>query len=590
MREKWILENKKGDFRAVAAACGVDPLVGKLLVNRGIASPQDAHWYLYGTVADLNDPHLLKDADRAAELILAARERGEKIAVASDYDDDGIFSAYALRLAMDRLGVPCRVFTPDRVQEGYGLNERIVREAGEAGCGLLLTCDNGIAALDAVDAAKAAGMTVVVTDHHEVPYAVLKDGTRQQIRVRADAVVDPKQQDCPYPFDGLCGAGVAFQLIRILYSRAGVPEEEAWDLLPYIAIATVADVMDLTEDNRIIVREGLRRLAKTEHPGLRALLEMQNLAGRELSAYHIGFVIGPCFNAAGRLAGVQDAFAVLDAPSQAEGAERAARLIRINEERKKQTEDGLAKAREIVEKEGLLKDPVLMLILEDCHESLAGLIAGKLREEYHHPSFVFTRTAEGLKGSGRSVEAYPMYDRLTEQKDLLLRFGGHAMAAGLSLLPENYETFRKRMNEACGLTAEDLRPVVRIDSPLPLGYLSETLLSQMELLEPCGKGNRSPLFAGQHFTLERLRRVGRDGSTARLTVRDPDGTAAEAVLFFGAEALCAFLAEEYGAEAVTDAMAGRGWADVALTFVPRINEFMGRRSIELQVKNYCRIR
>ncbi|MBQ5951019.1 MAG: single-stranded-DNA-specific exonuclease RecJ [Lachnospiraceae bacterium] len=580
---------KKGDFRAIAAAEGVDPLIGRLMVNRGVTTPEEARVYLRGTAADLNDPHLLKDADTAADLILAALDAGEKIAVASDYDDDGIFSGYVLREAIRSLGGEAEIFTPDRVQEGYGLNERIVREAVGRGCSLLLTCDNGIAAGAAVDLAREIGMTVVVTDHHEVPFVIREGGTREEIRVNAHAVVDPKQADCPYPFDGLCGAGVALQLIRILCEKRGLPDSVWENLLPFVAIATVADVMDLTSDNRILVREGLARLEKTDHRGMRALLSLRGLDDMKLTAYHVGFVIGPCFNAAGRIESVREAFDLLDAPDAASAVDAAARLIEINEERKRMTLEGAEQAAGIIAARGDVTEPVVSLILEDVHESLVGLIAGRLRERLDRPVFVFARTAEGLKGSGRSVEAYHMFDHLTQVKDLLQRFGGHAMAAGLSLAEENYPEFVRRINETCGLTEEDLRPVVRIDAAMPADYVTEELVDQMQLLEPCGKGNRSPLFAERHFTLRGVRRVGRELSTAKLSLQCPGGAAVTGVLFSRAEAFCAFLREEYGEAAADAALEGRGDIDVALTYVPQKNEFRGRTSVELVIRNYCRI-
>ena len=590
MAEKWILENKKGDFRAIGERFGVDPLIGKLLVNRGITTEEEAEIYLYGNLSHLRDPYLLKDAEKAAKMLGEAVERGEKIIIASDFDDDGIFSAYILERAISRIGGDCRIDTPDRISEGYGLNERIVRGAKEDGRKLLITCDNGIAAGEAVALAKDLGLSVIVTDHHEVPYEIDERGEKRYLLPSADAVVNPKQTDCPYPFKGLCGTGVAFKVIQILYELWGVPAEELYDLLEYVAVATVADVMDLVDENRILVREGLKRLSCTRHPGLKCLIEMCGLGGRALTAYHIGFILGPCFNAAGRLDTVQRAFSLLHAESLSQASEPAAELKNLNDERKAMTAKGLSQAIKLIEERKLYQDPVIMVVLSDCHESLAGIIAGRIREKYHHPAYVFTRAEEGLKGSGRSIEPYSMYEKLSACRELLERFGGHPMAAGLSLKEENFPELKNRLCRESGLTEEDFKPVIKIDAAMPLQYVTWKLLDQMSLLEPFGKGNSRPLFAEQHFLVERLSILGKNKNSLRLSIRNRDGATREAVWFGDIEEFFAFLEREYKEGAKEDLLSGRGGGvDMAFTYYPDIHEYRGNRSIQYILKNYCRI-
>ena len=591
LEEKWILESRRGDFRAIGQRFGVDPLIGKLLINRGLSSEEEMEAFLYGSFSYLKDPFSMKDGEKAARLLKAAVEAGQKIAVASDFDDDGIFSAYILKQALSRLGGDVQIYTPDRVAEGYGLNERIVREAVSDGRELLITCDNGIAAGEAVSLAKELGLTVIITDHHEVPFEGEQGGGKRYLLPSADAVVNPKQADCPYRFKGLCGAGVAFKVIQILYKLCGISGEELEKLLEYVAVATVADVMDIVDENRILVKEGLKRLEHTENKGLKALIEMCGLTGKKLTAYHVGFIIGPCFNAAGRLDTVKKAFGLLEAKSQGEASDRAAELKQLNEERKAMTAAGLTQALAVIEEQKLYQDPVIMVVLKDCHESLAGIIAGRIREKYHHPAYVFTRVEDGLKGSGRSIPAYSMYERLSACKELLSRFGGHAMAAGLSLKEKNFPDLRRKLCEESGLEKEDFKPVVRIDAAMPIQYVTGGLMKQMELLEPFGKGNPKPLFAEQHFTVERMKVMGKNRNALRLFIRNQSGAAMEGVWFGDTEEFFSFLDREYGPETKDELLAGRAEnVDVAFTYYPEWNQYGGTRKIQLILKHYCRIR
>ena len=592
MREKWVVTAKGADFGKIARDFGIHPVLARLIVNRDVREPEAIRKYLYGSEKDFYEPVLMKDVGRAGDLIMEAIDRGEKIAIASDFDVDGIMSGFVLHKGLTRLGADCMIYTPDRVSEGYGLNCRIVEQSAQRGAKVIVTCDNGIAAFDAIRRAKALGMTVIVTDHHDIPFEEQEDGTIKNLRVDADAIVNPKQPDCSYPFKKLCGAGVAFKLLCLLYDRNHIPEEEKYALLEYVAIATVADVMDLQDENRIIVRLGLNMARQTKNIGLKALIDANNLNPSRLSAYHIGFVIGPCFNAAGRLDTVKIALDLLWETDGAKAAMMAQELKELNESRKSLTVAGFNQAVERIEGSSLKDDKVLLVLLEDCHESLVGIIAGRLKEKYHKPALVFTQVEDGLiKGSGRSIEAYNMFMELTRQKPLLARFGGHPMAAGLTLPKENLELLRERLNRASTLTEADFVPVVRIDVPMPVGYVTMDFIRQLDLLEPFGKGNTKPVFAEKYFRLLKARILGKNKNVLKLTVMDDHKTTAEAIYFGDIPAFEAFLTEEFGEEQRQLVFAGRGNAvEIAMTYYPDINEYMGNSSIQLIVTGYCRIR
>lgn len=589
MREKWIVETKKGDFDGLARRLGVSPLVIRCMINRGLEEEPDMRRYLQGTVADLPDPLQMKDVDRAVQILLQAKKQGWKAAIASDFDCDGIFSGYLLWRAFGRIGLDSRIFTPDRVREGYGLNERIVDEALEEGRSILVTCDNGIAANEQVAYAKERGMTVIVTDHHEV----------QEELPLADAVVDPKQEGETYPFEGLCGAGVAYKLICALYDICGIPPAEKEELLEYVAIATVADVMELRGENRILVREGLRRLSGTANCGLQALMEVQGLQGRQITAGHVGFILGPCFNAAGRIATVKESFDLLMEEDPETALERAEQLKKINEERKQMTEEGADKAYRLVEErreggtgetDGKLPD-ILILLLPDTHESLVGIIAGRVKERYHHPVIVFTRTEEGLvKGSGRSIDSYHMFRGLMKCRDLMVRFGGHKMAAGMTLRERDLPELERRLNEESGLTEEDFCPVVHIDAPMPVGYVTEQLIRDLSRMEPFGVGNPKPVFAEQHFKILAGYRLGREKNVLKLRVKNDRGNTCDAMLFRGAEDFDRFVVREWGETELKRMYEGKeNYLDVAFTYYPSVNEYQGIKRIQIQIVGYCRI-
>ena len=587
--EKWILYTKKADFTGIAARYGVDQVTARIIVNRGVKEDEiDA--YLNGGTESLSDPALLKDAVKAVSLLKEAIASRKKIAIASDYDNDGVFSGLLLKEALCGLGAAADIFTPDRVKEGYGLNERIVSEAFSGGYELLITCDNGIAAFEPIKRAKELGMTVIVTDHHEVPFQE-REGKKQYLLPEADAIVDAWQEDCPYPFKGMCGTGVAFRLMELLYKTLGVEMKNREDFLQYTAIATVADVMELRGENRILVREGLKLLHRTEHTGLKALIEESGLERSSIGAYHIGFVLGPCFNAAGRLVTAEPAFMLLEEKNPEKARELAANLAGLNARRKEMTAAGVEQGIAVIEAADWKNDPVYVVYLENCHESVAGIIAGRIREYYYRPVLVFTDAAEeGLvKASGRSIEAYDMFSELNAFRSMFLHFGGHRMAAGLTMRKENLELLRAKLNEACRLSGEDLKERVMIDAPVPLSYLNETMIEDLKKLEPFGRGNEKPLFARQHFRVLRYSLIGKNRNVVKLKLTE-DGRSVMDALFFGdAEAFHDFLVKEYGEQEVRAAMRGElSNIDIAAVYYPQINEFNGIRSLQIVIQSYCR--
>lgn len=591
MKEKWVVTAKRADFTQIAQKFNISPVIARLIVNRDVRDEENIRKYLYGNENDFYDPKLMKDLEKASTMILSAIEKRTKIAIASDFDVDGIMSGFILYTGLKRLGADCAIYTPDRVSEGYGLNNRIVEQSFERGVRLLITCDNGIAAFEAVSRAKELGMDVIVTDHHDIPFEEQPDGTIKTLRVSADAIVNPKQPDCGYPFKKLCGAGVAFKLICNLYDCKHISSEEKYALLEYTAIATVADVMDLQDENRIIVRLGLDMVKRTKNIGLRALINANKLNPDRISAYHIGFVIGPCFNAAGRLDTVKIALDLLLEKDEAKAAVMAQELKELNESRKNLTVEGFEQAVEKIENSQIKNDKVLLVLLEDCHESLVGIIAGRVKEKYHKPTLVFTRVEDGMiKGSGRSIEAYNMFMELTRQKELLERFGGHPMAAGLTLREEYLELLRERLNASAALSEEDFIPVVRIDVPMPIGYVTMDFIHQLDLLEPFGKGNTKPVFAEKYFRILKARIIGKNKNVLKMFVMDEHKSTAEAIYFGDIPAFESFIQEEFGIEEKERMFAGKNNnVEIAMTYYPDINEYMGTVSIQIVVTGYCRI-
>ena len=569
--EKWMIYAKKADFQEISRKFGIDPVIARLLRNRDVDGEEAIHSYLYGTLEELPSPWLMKDVDKAVEILRTKIAENKKIRIIGDYDIDGVTATCILLKGLKRLGAQVDTCIPDRIKDGYGLHEQLIDQAAEDGIDTIVTCDNGIAAADEIADARRRGMTVVLTDHHDVPFRDNENG-REWFIPCADAVINPKQQACPYPNKNICGAVVAWKLIWALYEKAGVDKSEILDFTELAAIATVGDVMDLQGENRIIVKHGLRQLSETTRPGLQALIRVNNLEGAEITAYHVGFVLGPCVNASGRLDTAARALALLCTEDGQEAAKLAGDLYDLNQSRKAMTEQGKEQAIEKIETEGLDKDQVLVVYLPECHESLAGIIAGRIRELYHKPAFVLTKAENGVKGSGRSTEAYSMYEELVKCRDLLTQFGGHPMAAGLSMVEENIRQFRKKLNENCTLSENDLIPKVMIDVPMPISYLTEAFTEELKVLEPFGKGNTKPLFAQKNLCVSKLRIFGKNRNVAKMILTDANGIWKDAV-FFGE-------ADEFGEfVSIHDT--------ISVTYYPEINEYQGRRTLQVVIKNYC---
>ena len=569
--EKWVVTMKNGNFKEVAEKFGIDPVIARILRNRDLTGDGEISDYLYGTMDSLPSPWLLKDMDRAVSVLTEKIREKKKIRIIGDYDIDGVMSTYVLLKGLTLLGADADHYIPDRIADGYGLHIPIMEKAVKDGIDTILTCDNGIAAHDEIRYAKEQGMTVVVTDHHEVPY-VEEHGEKTYLLPEADAVVDPKRPDCSYPSKNICGAVVAYKLIRALYERSGTAVGETDAFIEFIGIATVGDVMDLTGESRTIVKEALKRIPYTENTGLKALVDVCGLRDKKITAYHIGFVLGPCINASGRIDTAERALGLFLSEDSETAYKTAGDLENLNQSRKAMTEKGAGAAYEMVEKSEIGNDRVLVIYLPECHESLAGIIAGRIRERYNKPAFVLTDGEQSVKGSGRSIEAYSMYDELVKCADLLLQFGGHPMAAGLSIAKEKIPLFRKRLNDNCTLTEEELIPRVTIDVPMPFGYVTESLTRQLSLLEPFGKGNPRPLFAQKEVHAGDFRVYGQNRNVLRMNVRGADGHTCAAVYFGDADALI-----RYSEQRQT----------ISVTYYPEINTYRGVDSIRLVVQNYC---
>lgn len=590
-KERWRLYAKKADFAAISKAYGINQVTARIMRNRGVETKEEIESYLKGDLDYISDPALMKDADKAASLLEAAIANNELIAISSDFDNDGIFSGLLLKEAIIELGGRAAIFTPNRVMEGYGVNSRIVEEANAKGASVLLTCDNGIAAFEAIEEAKKLGMTVIVTDHHEVPFEE-HDGKKIYLLPKADAVVDPKQEDCAYPFKSLCGTGVAYQLMTLLFRRMKRTMSHQEIFLQYTAIATVADVMELVGENRILVRKGLSYLNHTNHIGLRALMEVCGISPEQVRAYHIGFILGPCFNAAGRLDTIVHALALLESKEYDQALALAGELWAMNEERKELTRVGTERAVELIEHATWKDEHVYLVYIKDCHESVAGIIAGRLRERYYRPVLVFTDASEEgqIKASGRSIDDYDMFTELSAFRNLFLRFGGHKMAAGLTMEKKNLEILRDGLNARCTLTQTQLMPLVMIDAAMPLGYISEEVIADLEKLEPFGRANEKPLFAQQHLSVLRISRIGKNRNVVKMSVMGPEGIIMDALYFGDTDVFFDFLEEEYGRDNVAAALRGmRNTIDIGVTYYPQINEFQGKRSLQIVIQNYCRV-
>lgn len=568
--ERWVVAAKRADFTAIGKEFGIDPVIARLIRNRDVQDKEEIRRYLHGTVEELASPHLMKDVDEAVEILRNKIKEKKQIRIIGDYDIDGVISTFILLKGLKRVGAYADTYIPDRVSDGYGIHEHLIEKALADGIDVIVTCDNGIAAYNEIAMAKEKGMTVIVTDHHEIPYKETENG-RELIFPPADIIVNPKQPDCRYPEKRLCGAAVALKLVTALYEACGIPERELEDFIELGAIATVGDVMDLQGENRILVKEGLKRLSHTSNKGLRELIRANGLEDGEITAYHVGFVLGPCINASGRLDTAARSLKLLCAETEEEAAKLAGDLTALNQSRKALTEEGKEEAIRIVEETEIGQDRVLVIFLPDCHESLAGIIAGRIREKYNKPVFILTKGETMVKGSGRSIESYSMFDELVKCDDLMEQYGGHPMAAGLSIKEENVEEFRKRLNENCTLTEKDLRPKILIDVPMPVSYINRELVEEISFLEPFGKGNTRPLFAQKGLRVLSSRILGKNRNVAKLQLSDHTGCVMEAV-YFG--------------EADEFINAVKGSNSISVTYYPEINRYQGRENLQIVIRNY----
>lgn len=586
MNEAWIIYNKKADFYDLAERFSIDPVIARVIRNRDVVTEEEFDHYL-NAKQDFYAPRLMKDMEKGVAIIKDAIDQKQKIRIISDYDVDGVMSNYILYQGLSKCGAKVDYRVPDRIVDGYGMNESMVREAYDAGIRTLITCDNGIAALLPIAYAKNLGMTVVVTDHHDVPFEYDDDGHKEYIMSVADAVIDPKQQDCKYPFKQLCGAGVAYKFMQVLYPLCGIREEETEKFIEYVAMATICDVMELKDENRVLVKRGLEELNRTGNFGLRALIKVNGLGDKRVQSYHVGFILGPCINSTGRLENARMAMELLSEQKYDRALIKAQKLKELNDTRKGMTEKAVAEAIEQIETTTLIDDRVLVVYLPNTHESLAGIIAGRVRERYYRPTLIVTDSEEGgLKGSGRSIEGYNMFEALSECKDLLTKFGGHPMAAGFSLQAKDLEYFRHKLNVLCELTDAELTPKLYIDVPMPIDYISFELIEQLELLEPFGKGNEKPVFAQKNLSVRSARVLGQKGNMLKLELESENGARMEGI-YFQVEEFMENIKLWFG-EAEWDQMM-KGWLNnvrLDVAYYPSINEYNGMRALQIVLKKY----
>lgn len=565
---KWMVYTKKADFKAIGERYGIDQVVARIIRNRDVCGEEKIEMYLNGTEDNLYSAHLLKDADLAVDIIMEKIRQKRHIRIVGDYDIDGVCSVTILLKGLKAAGALVDYTVPDRVADGYGINKNIIDRALSDGVDTIITCDNGIAAIPQINYAKDNNMTVIVTDHHDIPFKE-ENGSKVFLKSNADAIVNPKQEECSYPFKMLCGAAVAYKVISILYERLSLPDSDLLQYRQLAAVATIGDVVDLTDENRVLVKHGLATMEKTKNTGLRALIDVCQIDISALSSYHIGFVIGPCLNAGGRLETAKLAVELLIEDNPGEARVRAEKLKELNEERKAMTENEAAKAIDMVENTALSEDKVLVVYLPECHESIAGIIAGRLKEYFYRPAFVITDAAEGAKGSGRSIEGYNMFEEITRCGYLLNKFGGHPMAAGISLDKENIEEFRWQLNHNQTLTEEQLTPVTWIDVPMPLGYVKFSLIEQLKCLEPFGKGNEKPVFADRNLTVRQASITGKNKNVLKLVLEDENAYSYDAVMF--------------RADALNVPLRGQ---KISIVYYPSINEYNGNKTIQFVVSEW----
>ena len=568
---KWMVYAKKADFKAIAARYGIDQVIARIIRNRDVCTNEEIDMYLGGDISSMHDAHLLKDADKAADIIIDKINHRKHIRIVGDYDIDGVCSVTILLKGLKRAGADVDYTVPDRIADGYGINENIINHAIEDGIDTIVTCDNGIAASEAIRFGKEHGLTMIITDHHDVPFILNEDGSKEEILPPADVVINPKQKECKYPYPLLCGAGVAFQFVRALYKSMGEDENKLEDLLSMLAIATVCDVVDLTGENRIFVKEGLKRIKETRNVGLRALLDVHDLMEKQIQSYALGFIIGPCINASGRLESAEKALNLFLEEDKKKAMQTAKELKELNDLRKSMTENGVKAALDQAMKYEAKGDKVLVLYLPDCHESIAGIIAGRIKDRLNHPVFVLTDAKDGIKGSGRSIEEYSMFEEMMKVKEVFTKFGGHPMAAGCSLEKEDLKAFRKKINENCTLDEKDFAKKVQIDIDMPVDYITMDLIHQLSVLEPFGKENKKPLFAHRKLKIERVNVFGKNKNVIKLALKSSQGTRIDGMIF----------------EDETEFREKMGTNKyITCTYYPVINEYQGYKSLQINIQNY----
>ena len=569
--EQWYLYKKKADFTKIGEKFQIDPVIARLIRNRDVIGDEGIHKYLYGNLSDISDPFLMKGVREGVDIIREKIRDRKTIRIISDYDVDGVVSNYILWKAIYDLGGMIDFQIPDRMKDGYGINENIIEKAVEDQIDTILTCDNGIAASEAIRFGKEHGLTMIITDHHDVPFILNEDGSKEEILPPADVVINPKQKECKYPYPLLCGAGVAFQFVRALYKSMGEDENKLEDLLSMLAIATVCDVVDLTGENRIFVKEGLKRIKETRNVGLRALLDVHDLMEKQIQSYALGFIIGPCINASGRLESAEKALNLFLEEDKKKAMQTAKELKELNDLRKSMTENGVKAALDQAMKYEAIGDKVLVLYLPDCHESIAGIIAGRIKDRLNHPVFVLTDAKDGIKGSGRSIEEYSMFEEMMKVKEVFTKFGGHPMAAGCSLEKENLKAFRKKINENCTLDEKDFAKKVQIDIDMPVDYITMDLIHQLSVLEPFGKENKKPLFAHRKLKIERVNVFGKNKNVIKLALKSSQGTRIDGMIF----------------EDETEFREKMGTNKyITCTYYPVINEYQGYKSLQINIQNY----
>lgn len=587
MAERWFIKNIKADYKYISKKYALSELVSRLIVNRNIISDEMIRSYINPDFDKFHEAREMKDLEKSVDILREKIKAQNKIRIVGDYDVDGVISIYILYSALKRCNGNVDYEIPDRIKDGYGINMNIIKQAKEDGVDTILTCDNGISAIDQIKYAKELGITVIVTDHHDIPFVEKENNVREFISLSADAVVNPKQSECNYKFKQLCGAGVAFKLVEILYETFNIDKKECYKFIEFLAIATVCDVVDLVDENRIFVKKGLELINSTTNLGLQELIRECELTEKTLSVYHLGFIIGPCINASGRLDSAKRGLKLLLSDDEEEAVRLAKELVKLNEDRKDMTMNGVEAAVEIIEKSGMINDKVFVIYIPDIHESLAGIIAGRIKEKYNVPTLVITKAEHGVKGSGRSIEEYNMFEELIKCKDLLEKFGGHPMAAGFSLKEENIDEFRRRLNENTILKDEDLLRKVTIDSVLPLDAINYDVINDLERLEPFGKSNSKPLFAERNINLLRATILGKNRNVLKLKLKTRMNKALDAIYFGDIEKFEEEVSSKYGNEELQKLYNGEyNHVNLDLVFYPNVNEYNGNTTIQIVIQNY----